>query len=155
MAKLGDRNSANQAPLSERPDTELKRDAKAPLRHMSPLAASEVVEEVMESPVVAPVIGFLDFVRERAVVGLALGFVIGTQVQAVASSIINNMLNPFVELLFSPRFLVRGLMLHLGSHTSTLYVGRIVYSLIDCLFVLLVLYVLIKAFKVDKLDKKK
>lgn len=151
-------NGTSQTPLAKKSDDELKREAKARLRRMSPAAANEVVEEVLDSAVVAPVVGFVDFLREKAVVGLAIGFVVGTQVQGVAGSVNTNFINPLIDLIFprSQPLLTRKALVTIGSnHAATFRWGAVVYTLLDFLFVLIALYILIKVFKFDKLDKRK
>jgi large-conductance mechanosensitive channel len=104
---------------------------------------------------VNPVSGFFNFLREHAVVSLAVGFAIATQAQALIKQLITSFIDPLYALLFNTA--------KLSSHTVTLnYHGRaqafawgaFVYSLIDFLFVLAAIYLIIKIFALDKLDKK-
>jgi large-conductance mechanosensitive channel len=44
----------------------------------------------------AHVEGFIDFIRERAIVGLAMGFVLGGSVSQMVNSFINDIINPIV-----------------------------------------------------------
>src|SRR3989344_2288548 len=43
--------------------------------------------------------GFLDFIRERGVMGLAIGFILGSAVQRVVSAFVNDIVNPLVGIL--------------------------------------------------------
>jgi len=42
------------------------------------------------------VTGFLDFIRERGVMGLAIGFILGSAVQRVVTAFVNDLVNPFM-----------------------------------------------------------
>ena len=41
---------------------------------------------------------FVNFVRERGVMGLAIGFVLGTSVQKVVTAFVNDIVNPFINI---------------------------------------------------------
>lgn len=103
-----------------------------------------------------PVGGFVDFLREHAIVSLAVGFAIATQLQALVKQLIASFINPLYALLFNGQ--------QLSSLTTTLHWhgrqeqfgwGAFVYDLVDLIFVLIVLYALVKIFHLDSLDKPK
>lgn len=104
-----------------------------------------------------PVSGFVMFLREHAIVGLAIGFVIGTQVQSMVKQLTDSFINPLFALLFSGNksLAARTFTLHFGGRHANFGWGAFAYALLDFLFVLAVLYTLIKLFGLDKLDKKK
>jgi|SRR5580704_1913555 large conductance mechanosensitive channel len=100
--------------------------------------------------------GFTDFLRQNAIIGLAVGFVVGTQVQGVVKQLIASFINPLTSLIFGGVELSsRTFTLHLGHHYANFGWGALVYTLIDFLFVLIVIYGIIKLFQLDKLDKPK
>ena len=100
--------------------------------------------------------GFTDFLRQNAIVGLAVGFVVGTQVQGVVKQLIASFIDPLTALLFGGVELSsRTFTLHLGHQYAKFGWGALVYILIDFLFVLAVIYGIIKLFQLDKLDKPK
>ena len=99
--------------------------------------------------------GFIGFLRENAVVGLAVGFVIGAQVQVVVKQLIASFIDPLSQLLFGQALSQRAKMLHYHSRVANFTWGSFVYVLIDFLFILLVIYLIIKILKLDKLDKPK
>lgn len=100
--------------------------------------------------------GFVTFLREHAIVGLAVGFVIGTQVQAVVKQLISSFIDPLVSLLFGGDELSkRTYEAHFHGHTGTFGWGAFVYALIDFVFIVVTVYAIIKIFNLDKLDKKK
>ncbi|HEY1835360.1 MAG TPA: MscL family protein [Candidatus Saccharimonadales bacterium] len=104
-----------------------------------------------------PVSGFAEFLRERAVVGLAVGFVLGTQVQTVVKQFISSFVDPLFQLLFSGNKALssRTFTLHFDGRHANFGWGEVAYALLDFLFVAATIYVVIKIFKLDKLDKKK
>lgn len=99
------------------------------------------------------VTGFVDFLREHAIVGLAVGFVIGQQAQGVVKQLITSFIDPSFQLLFGKKLSTRTFTLHLGTHSADFGWGGMLYVLIDLFFVLATVYALIKIFKLDKLDK--
>lgn len=98
--------------------------------------------------------GFIGFLREHAIVGLAVGFVIGTQVQAIVKQLTSSFIDPLSQLFWGGATLSkRTFTLHFHGRHADFGWGALVYQLIDFLFILFVVYVLIKLFKLDKLDK--
>lgn len=118
-------------------------------------------EVVVNLPVVkAPKFlqGFVDFVREQGVVGLAVGLVLGVAAKSVVDSLVNNIFNPIIGL-------VGGGSGELGSRyvclkqvgtscTNKLGYGRVISDLVSFLIVAAVVYFVVKSLKLDKLDKK-
>lgn len=103
-----------------------------------------------------PVSGFTDFLRQNAIVALAVGFVVGTQVQGLVKQLIASFIDPLTALLFGGVALSsRTFTLHFGRQYANFGWGALVFALIDFLFVLVVIYGVIKLFKLDKLDKPK
>jgi large conductance mechanosensitive channel len=99
--------------------------------------------------------GFANFLREYAVIGLAVGFIVGQQANAVVKQMVASFVDPWTKILFGQDLSTRVAHLH---HDQTLVVvpwGLFVYTLIEFFLVLIVLYVLIKLFRLDKLKKPK
>ncbi len=100
--------------------------------------------------------GFVQFLREHAIVGLAVGFVVGAQSQAVVKQLITSFIDPAFKLFFGGVELSkRTFTLHLWKNHADFGWGAMAYALINLLFVLAVIYALIKIFKLDKLDAPK
>ncbi len=100
--------------------------------------------------------GFVSFLREHAVVGLAIGFVIGAQAQAVVKQLISSFIEPAFALLFGGQKLsVLTSTVSFNGRSQSFSWGAMVYVLINFLFVLGAIYFIIKVFKLDKLDKPK
>jgi large conductance mechanosensitive channel len=111
-------------------------------------------------PVKAPgwLQGFVDFVREQGVVGLAVGLILGIAAKSVVDSLVANIFNPLIGLLygggdFSSKFVC--LKTVAGECQSKLGYGSFVNALISFVIVAGAVYFLVKGLKLDKLDKKK
>jgi len=103
-----------------------------------------------------PLGGFIGFLRERAVVGVAIAFVVATQMQAVVKTLISNFIEPAFYLLFGGQKLSqRTFTLHWHDRHADFGWGGVLYGLIDFLFVVGAVYVIVRLFRLDKLDKKK
>lgn len=93
-------------------------------------------------------IGFADFIRERGVMGLAIGFVLGTSVQKVVTAFVNDIVTPFINI-----FLGRAE----GFAKFTVgpfAIGDFLAVSIDFLILLAIIYLVFKGLGLDKLDKK-
>lgn len=96
--------------------------------------------------------GFVTFMREHAVVGVAIGFIIGLQAQTLVKQLVSSFITPLLTLLVGPKLQNKRLIIH-GSHAVIFQWGQFVYSLADFLVVLFCIYVIVKLLKLDKLDK--
>ncbi len=122
-------------------------------RKHKPTASQYAVVVAQE---VNPVSGFVGFLREHAIVGLAVGFAIATQVQTVVKQLIASFVDPLYALLFNGQKLsAKTLTLHWHGRIQQFGWGAFVYTLIDFIFVLAAIYAVIKIFNLDKLDKRK
>lgn len=102
-----------------------------------------------------PVTGFVGFLREHAVVGLALGFIIGAQAQTLVKQLIASFIDPAFKLFFGEALSQRKFILHLHGRSAPFGWGAFAYGLLNFIFVLAALYAIIKIFSLDKLDKVK
>lgn len=96
--------------------------------------------------------GFLNFIREQGVVGLAVGFILGGAVSKVVSALINDLVNPLLGLALGATEGLKTASFGLGS-VRILY-GDFLSVLIDFIVVALVVYFGVKIIGLDKLDKK-
>jgi len=97
--------------------------------------------------------GFLEFIREQGVVGLAVGFILGGAISKLVAAIVSDLINPFLGLILGVAKGLDTASLSLGP-AKILY-GHFITTLIDFLVVALVVYYGIKLLKLDRLDKKK
>lgn len=102
--------------------------------------------------------GFMDFVREQGVVGLAVGLAIGTAAGATVKAIVDGLINPIVGFIIGGNDLSK-LVWNTGlTRSGTELViawGVVVNSIITLLAVAAVIYYVVHGLKLDKLDKKK
>lgn len=112
-----------------------------------------------ENDIRKPFEGFMDFVREQGVVGLAVGLTVGTAVTVFVKSIVDNMVNPIIG-----SFLPGGSALATKSFcldtvdgvcTNRLGWGAVLSNFISFLAIAAVVYFAVKGLRLDKLDKKK
>ncbi len=97
--------------------------------------------------------GFLEFVREQGVVGLAVGFILGGSVSKVVSSIVGDLVNPILGIVMGSAGELRDMHWTVGG--STVRWGNFLATLMDFLVISTVVYVFVKKLKLDRLDKKK
>jgi|SRR5579884_667069 len=103
---------------------------------------------------IVPVGGFLNFLREHTVVTLAVGFAIATQAQAVIKQLIASFIDPLFGLVLNGQKLsTKTFTLQFHGRSEVFSWGAFVYAIIDFLFVLLAIYLIIKVFNLDKLEK--
>lgn len=111
---------------------------------------SVVVQEIN------PVHGFVGFLRENAVVGLAVGFAIATQAQALIKQLLDSFINPMYALFFEGgKLSSKTSTLHFDGRESSFAWGAFAFTLLNFLFVLAAIYAIIKLFNLDKLNKPK
>ena len=96
--------------------------------------------------------GFITFIREQGVVGLAIGFILGGAVSKMVTSLVDNIINPLVGILLGQVNLTDR-MLTVGA--ATLKYGVFLSNLIDFLIIAMVVYFGFKMLGLDKLDKPK
>ncbi|NCO05077.1 MAG: MscL family protein [Candidatus Magasanikbacteria bacterium] len=93
--------------------------------------------------------GFIDFVREQGVVGLAIGFILGGAVSKLVSSFVTDLVQPVIGLILGSTEGLKSM-----SYASIKY-GNFLSTLIDFILVAAVVYFGFKALRIDRLDKKK
>jgi len=96
--------------------------------------------------------GFMDFVREQGVVGLAVGFILGGAIAKMVTAVVTDLINPLIGLVLGGLDLMKNYLLI--GHSKLMW-GDFVSALIDFLIVAFVVYFGVKLLKLDKLDKKK
>lgn len=122
-------------------------------------AARKVAARIPVTPVHTHTRGFMDFVREQGVVGLAVGLAIGTAATVLVKSIVDNILNPLIGAYLLGGINLRDKYLCLAVNGNPcgnkVEWGIVVSNLISFLAVAAVIYFVVKGLKLDKLDKKK
>ena len=97
--------------------------------------------------------GFISFIREQGVMGLAVGFLLGGAVSKMVTSLVNDLINPLVGIFLGRAGALTKVFLQIGS--AKLMWGDFLNSFIDFTIITLVVYFGVKILKLDKLDKKK
>ena len=97
-------------------------------------------------------LGFVDFIREQGVVGLAVGFILGGSIRSVVDSIVIDLINPLLGLLLGKVDFSQAVW-QIGS--AQVAWGNFIATLINFTIVAAVVYFGIKGLGLEKLDKKK
>lgn len=101
--------------------------------------------------------GFVNFIREQGVVGMAVGLAIGTAVGDTVKKLVTAFIDPLVQLVVGSQ---QGLQsasftVEVAGRKGEFLYGAFVSSLITLIAVAFVVYAIIHFLKLDKLDKKK
>ena len=101
--------------------------------------------------------GFVNFIREQGVVGLAVGLAIGTAVGDTVKKLVTAFIDPLVQLIVGSQ---QGLQsasftVEIAGRKGEFLYGAFVSSLITLIAVAFVVYAIVHFLKLDKLDKKK
>src|SRR4051812_22897730 len=103
--------------------------------------------------------GFMDFVREQGVVGLAVGLTVGAAVTAFVNSIVNNLINPLIGFILPGNGNLSSHYICLdsvnGACTNKMSMGAVISSFINFIAIAAVVYFVVKGMGLDKIDKKK
>lgn len=97
--------------------------------------------------------GFLSFIREQGVVGLAIGFILGGSVSKVVSSLVSDIINPVLSIILGAAGNLAEATLKVGA--VEMHWGKFVSVLIDFIVIAAVVYYGVKMMGLDKIDKKK
>lgn len=97
--------------------------------------------------------GFLEFIREQGVVGLAVGFILGGAVSKLVSALVTDLINPMIGVAFAPVGGLKTASVTIGS--AVFLYGDLVSVAVDFIVIALVVYFGVKLLRLDKLDKKK
>ena len=101
--------------------------------------------------------GFVNFIREQSVVGLAVGLAIGTAAGDTVKKLVTAFIDPLVQLIVGSQ---QGLQsasftVEIAGRRGEFLYGAFVSSLITLIAVAFVVYAIVHFLKLDKLDKKK
>ena len=97
--------------------------------------------------------GFINFIREQGVIGLAVGVILGGSVTKVVSSLVTDIINPVLGIFLGASKELKERSWEV-SGVKIMY-GNFLNTFIDFMTIALVVYFLVKLMQVDKLDKKK
>ncbi|EKD80427.1 MAG: large-conductance mechanosensitive channel [uncultured bacterium] len=97
--------------------------------------------------------GFLSFIREQGVMGLAVGFILGGAISKVVSSLVTDIVNPLVGILLGFTANLQDASFWLAG--SEIMWGHFLAVLIDFAIIAAVVYFGVHGLGLDKLDKPK
>lgn len=97
--------------------------------------------------------GFINFIREQGVVGLAVGFILGGAISRVVTAIVNDLVNPLLSVFMRAAGGIEAAYIPIGN--AKIMYGSLISVIIDFLIIAMVVYFGVKILGLDKLDKKK
>ena len=97
--------------------------------------------------------GFINFIREQGVVGLAVGFILGGAVSKVVSAIVTDIVNPILGIALGAVGDLKEAYFQIGS--AKIMYGDFLSTAIDFAVIALVVYYGVRILRLDRLDKKK
>ncbi len=101
--------------------------------------------------------GFVHFMRTQGVVGLAIGFVVGTQARVLIDQLTASFVNPLLGLVLGTGegLGAKVFYLTIGENTAEFAWGAFVYALINFVAIAAIIYFTFRWLRLDKLDKPK
>lgn len=96
--------------------------------------------------------GFMEFIRNQGVVGLAVGFILGGAVSKVVTALVTDIVNPILGVALGTVEGLKEAKLSIGA--VDLLLGDFVSVTIDFLVVAAVVYFGVKGLGLEKIDKK-
>jgi len=97
--------------------------------------------------------GFVEFIRERGVIGLAVAFIIGGAITNLVTSFVTDIINPILGIILSKTKSLDSMYLSLGK--NKILWGNFITVTINFLIISFVVYLIFKVLGLEKLDKKK
>jgi len=101
---------------------------------------------------VKKVTGFIEFIREHGVVGLAVGFVLGGSVSKLVTALVNDIVNPIIGILTGRANDLAKFSFKVGE--ANIMWGSFINDLINFIILVAVVYWLFKLLRLDKLKKQ-
>ncbi len=98
--------------------------------------------------------GFFDFVREKGVVGLAIGIITGNAVTKTVTSIVDNILSPLIGAVTGAAGDLADLSYTLPFTHITFKYGAVFSSIINLIIIFFIVYILFIKSPLNKIDKK-
>jgi len=97
--------------------------------------------------------GFLTFIREQGVIGLAIGFILGGSITKVVTSFVEDIVNPLIGIIGGGTAGLADAMIKVG--TAKIMYGQFIGVLINFVIIAAIVYYVFKGLGLDKIDVKK
>ncbi len=97
--------------------------------------------------------GFLNFIREQGVMGLAVGFLLGGAVSKLVTSLVTDIINPLLGPILGAVGDLKNATLVLGP--VRLMWGDFLGNLVDFTIIAAVVYFVVHGLGLDKIDRPK
>ena len=97
---------------------------------------------------------FIDFIREKGVMGLAIGIIMGGAVTKLVNSIVENLINPLIGFVTGAAGNLIELAYTMPLTGVVFKWGAFISSLIDFIAVIAVIYFVFVKSPLNKIDKK-
>lgn len=97
--------------------------------------------------------GFIEFIRERGVVGFAVAFILGGAITKLVASLVTDIVNPILGVVLSRTKSLETMYFKLGQ--NKIIWGHFISVVIDFLILSAVVYFIVKGLGLEKIDKKK
>lgn len=99
--------------------------------------------------------GFIDFIREKGVVGLAIGLALGTAASGLVAQIVGAVITPTIVLILGANGLKSlNMTVEFWDRSATYAFGDLLDALLKFLAIAAVIYFVVLGLKLDRLDKK-
>lgn len=131
--------------------------AKASAAETKATAAREKARAARERLNKGHAAGFMNFIREQGVVGLAVGLAIGAAAGDTVKKLVEGFITPIVQLIIGSQNKLEAATWHveIAGRTGDFKWGAFVSSFITLAATALVIYLIIHLAKLDRIDKKK
>lgn len=96
--------------------------------------------------------GFMNFIREQGVIGIAVGLILGAAVGKLVASLVEDIVNPVIGIFLGFADGLEAATWTIGE--ASIMWGSFVSTLIDFVIIAAVVYFIVKGLGLDKLDKK-
>jgi large conductance mechanosensitive channel len=104
---------------------------------------------------VNPVDDFIGFLKQYAIIGLSIGFIIGNQMSSFVKVIVSSLIAPLLSLVFGLSLSQQTLKISFHGRHASFEWGAVVYNLIELAILLIILYLVIKLSGLSRLEKPK
>lgn len=97
--------------------------------------------------------GFIQFIKEQGVVGLAIGFILGGSISKIVGSLVNDIINPVVGIFLGNSKDLASAYIEIAG--AKIMWGSFVNNAIDFFILAFIIYIIAKLLKLDQIISKK